>query len=60
LPVPKPKPEKKQVELVALLVWQRGRLLLERRPADGRMAGMWELPTRESTRASSPARAWAA
>ena len=49
LPVPKPKPEKKQVELVALLVWQRGRLLLERRPADGRMAGLWELPTRELT-----------
>jgi A/G-specific adenine glycosylase len=49
LPVPKPKPEKKQVELLSLLVWQRGRVLLERRPLEGRMAGMWELPTRELT-----------
>lgn len=49
LPTPKPKPVKKQVELIALLVWQRGRLLLQRRSAGGRMAGLWELPTRELT-----------
>ena len=36
------------VELdVLLAVDGRGRVLLERRPAGGRMARMWELPTRE-------------
>ena len=36
-----------EVELVALLVERDGRLLVQQRAAAGRMAGMWELPTRE-------------
>jgi A/G-specific adenine glycosylase len=35
------------LELVALLVERAGRILLRRRPDGGRMAGLWELPTRE-------------
>jgi A/G-specific adenine glycosylase len=35
------------VRLETLLVERRGALLLVRRPEAGRMAGLWELPTRE-------------
>ena len=35
------------VELEVLLVSRDGEVLLERRSRSGRMAGMWELPTRE-------------
>ena len=41
------RPEPIAVELVAVLAWKQGALLLERRPATGRMAGMWQLPTAE-------------
>ena len=49
LPVSKPKPVVREVTLE--LAWcRRGdRVLLEQRPAEGRMAGMWQLPTRERT-----------
>jgi A/G-specific adenine glycosylase len=46
-PGPKARKEGVEVELVALLVERKGRLLLRQRAADGRMAGLWELPTRE-------------
>jgi len=36
-----------EVELEALFVERRGRILLWRRPGEGRMARLWELPTRE-------------
>jgi len=35
------------VELEVFLVRERGRVLLRRRGESGRMAGLWELPTRE-------------
>jgi A/G-specific adenine glycosylase len=47
LPRPKPRPAPLDVELELLVVERRGRVLLERRPDAGRMAGMWQLPTRE-------------
>ena len=47
LPRPRPRPEPVDVALEVLLVERRGRVLLERRPDAGRMAGMWQLPTRE-------------
>jgi len=46
-PAPKARQSGVEVELVALLVERRGRILLRRRPEQGRMAGLWELPTRE-------------
>ena len=36
-----------EVVLCVLLVRRNGRVLLEQRPATGRMAGMWQLPTLE-------------
>jgi A/G-specific adenine glycosylase len=47
LPTPKPRPAVIEVELEILLVSADGRVLLERRPPAGRMAGLWQLPTRE-------------
>ena len=47
LPRPGRRAEPVDVELEVLLVVQGGRLLLVRRPPEGRMAGMWECPTRE-------------
>jgi A/G-specific adenine glycosylase len=59
-PAPKARKAGVAVELVALLVERRGRILLRQRPAEGRMAGLWELPTRELGSAHLfPAR-WAA
>jgi A/G-specific adenine glycosylase len=46
-PAPKARKAAVAVELVALLVEREGRILLRRRPEGGRMAGLWELPTRE-------------
>ncbi len=47
-PAPKSRPVELAVELVALVVERRGRWLVRQRAADeGRMAGLWELPTRE-------------
>jgi len=47
-----------EVELEALLVRDGGRVLLQRRPADARMARMWELPTRERVAAGGQPRLW--
>ena len=41
------KPAPIDVELEVFVVFNRGRVLLRKRPEDGRMAGLWELPTRE-------------
>lgn len=47
LPWPKARRRTIGVELAILVVQQRGRLLVEQRPATGRMAGLWQLPTIE-------------
>jgi A/G-specific adenine glycosylase len=47
LPVPAPRREPLDVRLEIALVERDGEVLLERRSATGRMASMWELPTRE-------------
>lgn len=47
LPRPKKKPETVDVALEILVVEGPEGWLLERRPDDGRMAGMWQFPTRE-------------
>lgn len=52
LPWPKERPRAIPIELDILVVWQRGRLLLEQRPAGGRMAELWQLPTREIVEAA--------
>jgi len=45
IPRPKVRPEPVDVELVAWVVERRGAILMEQRPAEGRMAGLWQLPT---------------
>lgn len=47
LPWPKARPAMIAVELEVMVVVERGRWLLERRPSTGRMAGLWQLPTIE-------------
>lgn len=47
LPRPRARPRVVAVELELALAERRGEVLLERRPRSGRMAGMWQLPTRE-------------
>ena len=47
LPRPRRRPRPVTVELELALAERQGRVLLERRPRSGRMAGMWQLPTRE-------------
>ncbi|MCZ6599058.1 MAG: A/G-specific adenine glycosylase [Planctomycetota bacterium] len=47
LPLPARRRAPVDVELEVLFVCRGGEVLLERRPRTGRMAGMWELPTRE-------------
>ena len=47
LPVLPARPAPVDVELELFLVEEGGRVLLRRRGAEGRMAGLWELPTRE-------------
>ena len=60
LPAPPPRKELFEVELEMLVVRRSRRLLLVRRPAGGRMAQMWELPTREVVGAGSRPRLWSA
>ena len=48
-PVPGPKREYLGVELESLVIVSAGRLLLKQRPSGGRMAGLFECPTRELT-----------
>lgn len=47
LPELAPKPAPIDVELEVFVVSDRGRVLLRKRSDEGRMAGLWELPTRE-------------
>lgn len=47
LPRPKRRPSPVDVELAVALVREGDRVLVARRPPDGRMAGLWELPTIE-------------
>ena len=47
LPRPKERKPPTEVELVVHVVRRGDEVLLERRPAEGRMAGMWQFPTTE-------------
>lgn len=47
LPIPAPKPEPIEVRLEVFWIQRDDRILLTKRPATGRMAGLLELPTRE-------------
>ena len=47
LPVPKARKPPTEVALVVHVVRRGDDVLLERRPAEGRMAGMWQFPTTE-------------
>jgi A/G-specific adenine glycosylase len=47
LPVPKPRRKPTEVRLEILVVEQKGTFLLEKRPSEGRMAGLWQFPTLE-------------
>lgn len=49
LPRPKPRRPPTEVEVEVALVERDGAVLLEQRPPGGRMAGLWQLPTRERT-----------
>ena len=53
LPKKAPKRAPVDVELEIALVRDERGVLLVRRPAQGRMAGMWELPTRENAEADA-------
>ena len=55
LPRPRARRAARDVRLELLLARQRARVLLVQRAAGGRMAGLWELPTRELERADGPA-----
>src|SRR5262249_53916864 len=56
LPSPRARPSAIAVDVVVLAASKDGRWLLERRPATGRMAGMWQLPTVERKGRLFPAR----
>lgn len=47
LPVPKLRPSPFEVELEVLCIERNGAYLFQARPQEGRMGGLWELPTRE-------------
>lgn len=47
LPRTRPRPAPVEVELTIAVAERGGALLLRRRPEGGRMAGLWEFPTRE-------------
>jgi A/G-specific adenine glycosylase len=60
LPLPAPRRPLVAVELEMLLAQTGERTLLTRRPPGGRMAGMWELPTREIPNARGETHLWEA
>lgn len=60
LPRLPPREPARDVRLEVLLVHDGERCLLQRRPPSGRMAGMWELPTRELAGASGERYLWPA
>lgn len=47
IPAPRARPQPVDVALELAWVLRRGRVLVVQRPPGGRMAGLWELPTRE-------------
>ena len=47
LPVPKPRKKPTEVQLEIFVARRGQRLLLEKRPPGGRMAGLWQFPTLE-------------
>jgi A/G-specific adenine glycosylase len=49
LPRPKARRQPIDVELQVLVVREGARILLEQRPPDGRMAGLWQLPMLETS-----------
>lgn len=53
LPVKSPKPRKQKVRVLALWCEADGQLLVQRRPAEGLLAGMWQLPAIEMPVASA-------
>ena len=56
----KPKPRKKQARTLFLLFSQEGRVALRRRPEQGLLAGLWELPGTEGALSREEAVAWLA
>ena len=56
----KPKPRKKQARTLFLLFSQEGRVALRRRPEQGLLAGLWELPGTEGALSREEAAAWLA
>lgn len=56
LPVKTPKPARRHLEVAAVWLEVDGKVLVERRPAQGLLAGMWQLPALEgnSERPVSP------
>ncbi len=54
LPRPGRKPASVGVEIEIMVVARAGRFLVERRAPSGRMAGMWECPTREVAPVGAP------
>jgi A/G-specific adenine glycosylase len=56
IPPPRPQPSRR-VQRVAVVLWQRGCLLLARRPAEGVWGGLWELPNVELAAGEDPAAA---
>ena len=56
LPRARPRPAPLEVELTIAVAERGGALLLRRRPAGGRMAGLWEFPTREEAAADGATR----
>lgn len=55
IPAPKKRAPSPRQDLWAVAVRHRGRVLLERRPAEGLLAGMWCLPLLERAEAGGPA-----
>lgn len=59
--LPPPRPQRaRAVQRVAAVVWQGGRLLIARRPAEGVWGGLWELPNVALAAGQDPAVALAA
>ena len=54
IPGTRARPETFDVELEVAWIQRRGRVLAFQRPAGGRMAGLWEFPTREAAAGGAP------
>jgi len=53
IPVPKVRPASEAVHEAAVVVWRRGRVLLLRRSAAERWAGLWDFPRFQTARGSA-------